>query len=87
MCASAGLVVAKSEFSLWECLTPTFAISAFEFGRVWAPALANVSVCDRSCLWVSGLYLGMVTRRQRHVPVFVAAPVAKIGGFTLRAHS
>ena len=40
MCASAGLVLAKSEFSHWECLTPAFAISAFEFGRVWAPALA-----------------------------------------------
>ena len=57
MCASAGLVLAKSEFALWECLTPVFAISAFEFGRVWAPALAMsafeiIRVCGSvDCIW------------------------------------
>ena len=57
MCVFAGLVLAKSEFSLWECLTPVFAISAFEFGRVWAPALAMsafeiVHVCGSvDCIW------------------------------------
>ena len=79
--------MAKSEFSPWECLTPAFAISAFEFGRVWAPALAMsafeiVRVCGSvDCIW-EWCREGSVTFQ-----FFFAASVAKIDGFMVRAHS
>ena len=46
MCALAGLVLAKSAFSLWECLTPAFAISAL------MSAFEIVRVCGSvDCIW------------------------------------